>query len=344
MFNFVILKITHSFRITIHNLNNRLIATHTIIDLAKKTIETERDAIAHLSALLTDDFALAVNCIIEAKGRVIISGIGKSAIVATKIVATMNSTGTPAIFMHAGDAIHGDLGTIQENDVVICISNSGNTPEIKMLVPLIKRGTNKLIAMTGNTDSFLAKQADFILNTYVEREACPNGLAPTTSTTAQLVMGDALAIVLLEMKGFTSTDFAKYHPGGSLGKRLYLRVVDLVEKNQVPQVQKNAEVKEVIVEISKKMLGVTAVLDGEKVVGIVTDGDIRRMLNKHDVIKGLTAEEIMTRNPKTIPADTLAIKALEFMQKNGISQLLAMKNETYVGVIHLHNLINEGIL
>ncbi|WP_261375134.1 SIS domain-containing protein [Maribacter sp. MAR_2009_72] len=325
-------------------MNNRLIATHTIIDLAKKTIETERDAIAHLSALLTDDFALAVNCIIEAKGRVIISGIGKSAIVATKIVATMNSTGTPAIFMHAGDAIHGDLGTIQENDVVICISNSGNTPEIKMLVPLIKRGTNKLIAMTGNTDSFLAKQADFILNTYVEREACPNGLAPTTSTTAQLVMGDALAIVLLEMKGFTSTDFAKYHPGGSLGKRLYLRVVDLVEKNQVPQVQKNAEVKEVIVEISKKMLGVTAVLDGEKVVGIVTDGDIRRMLNKHDVIKGLTAEEIMTRNPKTIPADTLAIKALEFMQKNGISQLLAMKNETYVGVIHLHNLINEGIL
>lgn len=321
-----------------------MIATHTIIDLAKKTIETERDAIAHLSALLTDDFALAVNCINEAKGRVIISGIGKSAIVATKIVATMNSTGTPAIFMHAGDAIHGDLGTIQENDVVICISNSGNTPEIKMLVPLIKRGTNKLIAMTGNTDSFLAKQADFILNTYVEREACPNGLAPTTSTTAQLVMGDALAIVLLEMKGFTSTDFAKYHPGGSLGKRLYLRVADLVEKNQVPQVQKNAEVKEVIVEISKKMLGVTAVLDGEKVVGIVTDGDIRRMLNKHDVIKGLTAEEIMTRNPKTIPADTLAIKALEFMQKNGISQLLAMKNETYVGVIHLHNLINEGIL
>ncbi len=321
-----------------------MIATHTIIDLAKKTIETERDAIAHLSALLTDDFAMAVNCIIEAKGRVIISGIGKSAIVATKIVATMNSTGTPAIFMHAGDAIHGDLGTIQENDVVICISNSGNTPEIKMLVPLIKRGTNKLIAMTGNTNSFLAKQADFILNTFVEREACPNGLAPTTSTTAQLVMGDALAIVLLEIKGFTSTDFAKYHPGGSLGKRLYLRVSDLVEKNQVPQVQKNAEVKEVIVEISKKMLGVTAVLDGEKVVGIVTDGDIRRMLNKHDVIKGLTANDIMTHNPKTIPADTLAIKALEFMQKKGISQLLAMRNDTYVGVIHLHNLINEGIL
>ncbi|WP_282074216.1 KpsF/GutQ family sugar-phosphate isomerase [Maribacter aquivivus] len=325
-------------------MNNRLIATDTIISLAKKTIETERDAIAQLSSLLTDDFASIVNCIIEAKGRVIISGIGKSAIIATKIVATMNSTGTPAIFMHAGDAIHGDLGTVQDNDVVICISNSGNTPEIKMLVPLIKRGANKLIAMTGNTDSFLAKQADFILNTHVDKEACPNGLAPTTSTTAQLVMGDALAIVLLEIKGFSSSDFAKYHPGGSLGKRLYLRVADLVSKNQVPQVQKDEEVKKVIVEISKKMLGVTAVLDGEKVVGIVTDGDIRRMLNKHDNIKGLTAKDIMTTNPKTIPANTLAIKALEHMQKKGISQLLAMDKDSYVGVIHLHNLINEGIL
>ncbi|WP_300022052.1 SIS domain-containing protein [uncultured Maribacter sp.] len=325
-------------------MNNRLIATDTIIGLAKKTIETERDAIAQLSSLLTDDFASIVNCIIQARGRVIISGIGKSAIIATKIVATLNSTGTPAIFMHAGDAIHGDLGTVQDNDVVICISNSGNTPEIKMLVPLIKRGTNKLIAMTGNTDSFLAKQADYILNTHVEKEACPNGLAPTTSTTAQLVMGDALAIVLLEIKGFTSSDFAKYHPGGSLGKRLYLRVSDLVSKNQVPSVQQDEEVKKVIVEISKKMLGVTAVLDGEKVVGIVTDGDIRRMLNKHDNIKGLTAKDIMTTNPKTISANTLAIKALEQMQKKGISQLLAMDNDTYVGVIHLHNLINEGIL
>lgn len=331
-------------RNTIDNLNNRLIATRTIIDLAKKTIETERDAIAHLSTLLTDDFAQTVKCIIEAKGRVIISGIGKSAIIATKIVATLNSTGTPAIFLHAGDAIHGDLGTIQENDVVICISNSGNTPEIKMLVPLIKRGTNKLIAMTGNPESFLAKQAHFILNTHVKKEACPNGLAPTTSTTAQLVMGDALAIVLLEIKGFSSSDFAKFHPGGALGKRLYLRVADLVSKNQVPSVQKEAEVKEVIVEISKKMLGVTAVLDGEKVIGIVTDGDIRRMLNKYDNIKGLTAADIMTTAPKTIPANTLAVKALEQMQQKGISQLLAMENDTYVGVIHLHNLINEGIL
>ena len=321
-----------------------MIATETIIDLAKKTIETERDAIAHLTSLLTDDFANVVNCISETKGRVIISGIGKSAIIATKIVATLNSTGTPAIFMHAGDAIHGDLGTVQDNDIVICISNSGNTPEIKMLVPLLKRGTNKLIAMTGNAESFLAKQADYILNTFVEKEACPNGLAPTTSTTAQLVMGDALAIVLLEIKGFSSTDFAKYHPGGSLGKRLYLRVADLVGKNQVPEVQKDEDVKKVIVEISKKMLGVTAVLDGDKVVGIVTDGDIRRMLNKYDNIKGLTAKDIMTTSPKTIATNTLAIKALEQMQKKGISQLLAMDNDTYVGVIHLHNLINEGIL
>ena len=218
--------------------------TSIIIDLAKKTIETERDAIANLSSLLDEDFANTVNCIIASKGRVVISGIGKSAIIATKIVATLNSTGTPAIFMHAADAIHGDLGTVQANDVVICISKSGSTPEIKMLIPLIKRGKNKLIAMTGNTDSFLAKQADFLLNTFVEKEACPNGLAPTTSTTAQLVMGDALAIVLLELKGFSSADFAKYHPGGALGKKLYLRVADITKNNQIPKVQLDTEVKQ----------------------------------------------------------------------------------------------------
>lgn len=319
-------------------------STSIIIDLAKKTIETERDAIANLSSLLDEDFANAVNCIIASKGRVVISGIGKSAIIATKIVATLNSTGTPAIFMHAADAIHGDLGTVQDNDVVICISKSGSTPEIKMLIPLIKRGKNKLIAMTGNTDSFLAKQADYLLNTFVEKEACPNGLAPTTSTTAQLVMGDALAIVLLELKGFSSADFAKYHPGGALGKKLYLRVSDITKNNQVPKVQLDTEVKQVIVEISKKMLGVTAVLDTNKIVGIVTDGDIRRMLNKHDNIKGLTAADIMSSNPKTIENDTLAIKALEVMQQKGISQLLATENGKYIGVVHLHNLINEGIL
>lgn len=325
-------------------MNNTLTSASTIINIAKKTITTERDAITHLLTLVDEDFANAVNCIIASKGRVVISGIGKSAIIASKIVATLNSTGTPAIFMHAADAIHGDLGTVQENDVVVCISKSGNTPEIKMLIPLLKRGKNKLIAMTGNPESFLAKQADFLLNTFVEKEACPNGLAPTTSTTAQLVMGDALAIVLLELKGFSSSDFAKYHPGGSLGKKLYLRVADITKNNQIPQVHLDTEVKQVIVEISKKMLGVTAVLDNDKIVGVVTDGDIRRMLNKHDNIKGLTAADIMSSNPKTIENDTLAVKALELMQQKGISQLLATENGKYSGVIHLHNLINEGIL
>ncbi len=325
-------------------MNNTFTSAQRIIELAKRTIEIERNAIGHLAELLTTDFPDAANCIIASKGRVIISGIGKSAIIASKIVATLNSTGTPAIFMHAGDAIHGDLGTIQDNDVVICISKSGSTPEIKMLIPLIKRGNNKLIAMTGNLDSFLAKQADYVLNTYVEKEACPNGLAPTTSTTAQLVIGDALAIVLLNLKGFSSTDFAKYHPGGSLGKRLYLRVADIAKNNQIPRVETDTDIKKVIVEISKKMLGVTAVLKDEKIVGIITDGDIRRMLNKHDNIKGLSAKDIMTANPQTVEMDTLALKALELMQKKGISQLLAMDKGQYKGVIHLHNLINEGIL
>lgn len=315
-----------------------------ILDLAKKTFETESKSIGHLASLLNNDFPDAVECIIKSKGRVIVSGIGKSAIIASKISATLNSTGTPAIFMHAGDAIHGDLGTIQENDVVICISKSGSTPEIKMLVPLIKRGKNKLIGMTGNLDSFLAKQSHFVLNTFVAKEACPNNLAPTTSTTAQLVMGDALAICLLELKGFSSKDFAKYHPGGSLGKRLYLRVADIAQNNQRPQVEMDTDVKKVIVEISEKMLGVSAVIKDDEIVGIVTDGDIRRMLNKYDNINGLTAKDIMTLNPKTIETDVLAIKALELMQDKGISQVLAVEGSKYVGVVHLHNLINEGIL
>ncbi len=315
-----------------------------ILDLAKKTIKTEGDAIHNLSSFLNDDFSNAVNCIVQSKGRVIITGIGKSAIIASKIVSTLNSTGTPAIFMHAADAIHGDLGTVQDNDVVICISKSGNTPEIKMLVPLIKRGENKLIALTGNTDSFLGQQADFILNAYVEKEACPNNLAPTTSTTAQLVMGDALAICLLELKGFSSNDFAKYHPGGSLGKRLYLRVDDIVSRNQKPQVDINADIKKVIVEISEKMLGVTAVLENGRIAGVITDGDIRRMLNNYETINGLTAKDIMSFDPKTIEVNVLAIKALERMQNKGISQLLAVEGENYRGVVHLHNLINEGIL
>lgn len=315
-----------------------------ILDLAKKTILTESDAIRNLSTFLNEEFAAAVSCIITSKGRVVITGIGKSAIIASKIVATLNSTGTPAIFMHAADAIHGDLGTIQKDDVVICISNSGSTPEIKMLVPLIKRADNKLIAMTGNIDSFLAQQSDFVLNTFVEKEACPNNLAPTTSTTAQLVMGDALAICLLELKGFSSNDFAKYHPGGTLGKRLYLTVGDIVINNQKPQVDAMSDIKEVIVEISEKMLGVTAVVENDEIVGVVTDGDIRRMLNTYETINGLTAKDIMSASPKTIEVDVLAIKALEKMQEKSISQLLAVEGKKYMGIVHLHNLINEGIL
>jgi len=315
-----------------------------ILKLAKKTIGIESKAIGNLANLLNDDFAKTVECILDSKGRVVITGIGKSAIIATKIVATLNSTGTPAIFMHAGDAIHGDLGTIQEDDVVICISKSGSTPEVKMLVPLIKRGNNVLIGLTGNVESFLAQQADFVLNTYVEKEACPNNLAPTTSTSAQLVMGDALAICLLELKGFSSKDFAKYHPGGAPGKRLYLTVDDIVQNNMKPQVDLDTDVRKVIVEISEKMLGVSAVIENNKIVGVVTDGDIRRMLNKYESINGLTAKDIMTANPKTINVDKLAVVALELMQDKGISQLLAVKNNEYSGVVHLHNLINEGIL
>lgn len=315
-----------------------------ILEIARRTIEIEADAIQNLSSLLDEKFSDAVTHIFNSEGRVIISGIGKSALIASKIVATLNSTGTPAIFMHAADAIHGDLGTIQANDTVICISKSGNTPEIKMLVPLIKKGGNTLIAMTGNLESSLAKLSDYVLNTFVEKEACPNNLAPTTSTTAQLVIGDALAICLLELRGFSSRDFAKYHPGGTLGKRLYLRVADIVENNMKPQVDVHADVKKVIVEISEKMLGVTAVLENNKIIGIVTDGDIRRMLSKYDSIKGLTAKDIMSALPKTIENDALAVKALELMQANGISQVLAIENDSYMGVVHIHNLINEGII
>ena len=315
-----------------------------ILATAKKTIITESDAIAHLSTLLDDQFASTVNCIYESVGRVVITGIGKSAIIASKIVATLNSTGTPAIFMHAADAIHGDLGTIQKNDVVICISKSGNTPEIKMLVPLIKLGNNKLIGMCGNLDSFLAENADFVLNTFVEKEACPNNLAPTTSTTAQLVMGDALAVCLLKMKGFTSKDFAKYHPGGALGKKLYLRVSDLAEANEKPQVEPKTTIKDVIVEISAKMLGVTAVVENNKILGIITDGDLRRMLNKSEDISTLKAEDIMGSNPKRIDYNAMAVDAKEEMESHGISQLLVEKDNEYAGIIHLHDLIKEGII
>jgi len=321
-------------------LNNK----NSILNTAKKTIDLQRDAIGNLSNLLNDDFANTVQLILNSKGRVIITGVGKSAIIANKIVATLNSTGTPAIFMHAGDAIHGDLGLILKDDVVICISKSGNTPEIKVLVPLIKSAKNKMIAITGNENSYLAQQADYILNTYVEQEACPNNLAPTTSTTAQLVIGDALAICLLELRGFSSKDFAKYHPGGALGKRLYLRVSDLSSLNQRPQVGLDTNIKDVIVEITEKLLGVTAVVEGKKIVGIITDGDLRRMLTKSDSFLNFTAKDIMTTNPKRIDENAMAVDAMELMEANGISQLLVESNGEYVGVVHLHDLVKEGII
>ncbi|WP_179005996.1 KpsF/GutQ family sugar-phosphate isomerase [Winogradskyella forsetii] len=316
----------------------------SILKIARATIKLESKAIDNLADLLTNDFADTVELIYKSKGRVIITGIGKSAIIANKIVATLNSTGTPAVFMHAADAIHGDLGLILQDDVVICISKSGNTPEIKVLVPLIKHANNKMIAITGNAESFLGQQSDFILNAYVAEEACPNNLAPTTSTTAQLVMGDALAICLLDLRGFSSKDFAKYHPGGALGKRLYLRVNDLSSQNQKPQVGLEASLKEVIVEITEKMLGVTAVVENEKIVGIITDGDLRRMLSKSDDLSGLRAKDIMSNNPRRISEDAMAVDAKELMEEFGISQLLVEHDGKFSGVVHLHDLIKEGII
>ena len=315
-----------------------------ILKTAKETILLESKAIANLAKLLDENFEKAVNFILNSNGRVIVTGIGKSANIVTKIVATFNSTGTPAIFMHAADAIHGDLGNVQKNDIVICLSKSGNTPEIKVLVPLIKNYGNKIIAITGNVDSFLGKNADFPLNTFVEKEACPNNLAPTSSTTAQLVMGDALAVCLQDLRGFTKKDFAKYHPGGALGKRLYLRVSDLIKNNQVPKVNASDSVATVIVEISERRLGVTAVLENEKIVGIITDGDLRRMLSKTTDINHFTAKDIMGKNPKTVQEDAMAIAALEKLENNNITQILVVDaQEKYIGVVHLHDLIKEGI-
>ncbi len=317
-----------------------------ILKIAKQTILEESKAIANLIQFLDSDFEKSVNFILNAKGRVIITGIGKSANIATKIVATLNSTGTPAVFMHAADAIHGDLGNILKDDVVICISKSGNTPEIKVLVPLIKNNNNnKIIAITGNKNSFLGNQADFVLNTYVEKEACPNNLAPTSSTTAQLVMGDALAVALLELRDFTSTDFAKYHPGGALGKKLYLRVSNLLENNLIPFVLENAPLKDIIIEISEKRLGATAILDTNKELkGIITDGDIRRMLSTTQDFNSITAKTIMSKNPKTIDLHAMAIDALQVMEENNISQLIVMDKNNYKGIIHIHELIKEGII
>lgn len=316
-----------------------------IVESAKRTIAIEQEAVAKLEKLIDDEFAQAVELIFKSSGRVILTGVGKSAIIAQKIVATLNSTGTPAVFMHAADAIHGDLGTILDQDIVICISRSGNTPEIKVLVPLIKSRKNTIIAITSNRDSFLGKQAEYILHAYAEKEACPNNLAPTTSTTTQLVIGDALAIALLDLRGFTSKDFAKYHPGGALGKKLYLRVHDLTALHEKPAVTLETPIKDVIIEISQKMLGVVAVLEGKKIVGIITDGDIRRMLQHNEVLTGLKASDIMSKNPKVIPDQSMAVNALEIMEDNNISQILATDSKgNYTGVVHIHDLIKEGIL
>ena len=317
--------------------------TQQIIASAQKTINIEQAAIANLSSLIDEEFAQAVQAIYSSKGRVVITGIGKSAIIAQKIVATLNSTGTPALFMHAADAIHGDLGSILIDDIVICISKSGTTPEIKALVPLIKKTKNTLIAITSNKTSFLGNEADYVLHAFVKEEACPNNLAPTTSTTAQLVIGDAVAVALLDLRGFTEKDFAKYHPGGALGKRLYLTVQDICATHQNPAVTPDASIKEVIVEISKKRLGVTAVVLNGVIQGIITDGDLRRMLAKNDSLEGLTAQQIMSENPKTVNHTAMTIAAKDILEEHNISQLLVVKDGNYAGVVHIHDLIKEGI-
>ncbi len=321
-----------------------MLSDQKIISLAKETLQIEADSVLGLMDMLNDDFISCIKLIHASDGRVVVSGIGKSAIIANKIVATFNSTGTPAVFLHAADAIHGDLGMIQRNDTVILISNSGNTPEIKVLAPLIKSGGNILIAMVGVMDSFLATQADYVLSTKVKKEACPNNLAPTSSTTAQLAMGDALAVCLLEMKGFTASDFARYHPGGALGKRLYLKVDDLLSNSDQPIVSSNAPLNEVILEISSKRLGATAVVDSGKLVGIITDGDLRRMMQKKFDFDTLKAIDIMTKNPKTVNRDMMAVEALALMKSNNITQLVVSEGDNFVGFVHLHDLLKEGII
>ena len=316
-----------------------------IRQIAKEVLINEARAVENLTHFIDNDFEACVNEILQSKGRVVITGIGKSAIIANKIVATMNSTGTPALFMHAADAIHGDLGMIQSEDIVICLSKSGNTPEIKVLVPLLKRRGSKLVALVSNKNSYLAEHADFVLNATISEEACPNNLAPTTSTTVHLAMGDALAVCLLEMRGFSSEDFAKYHPGGALGKQLYLKVEDVFSNNQLPLVKPDTLLKDVILEISSKRLGATAVVDdAQNLLGIITDGDLRRMLQKESNIAKITAAEIMSRDPKSIDKSEFAVKALQIMQEKSISQLIVKNGLKIAGFIHLHDLLKEGIV
>lgn len=311
---------------------------------AIKTIETEVLAIVNLKKSISDDFVESVKLILESDGRVVISGIGKSANIANKIVSTLNSTGTPSIFMHAADAIHGDLGIVCKNDVVICISKSGETPEIKLLIPLLKNLGNPLIGMVGKMNSYLAQQADYVLDTSVEKEACPNNLAPTASTTAQLVMGDALAVCLLESRGFSEADFARYHPGGTLGKKLYLRVSDLYINNEKPEVSPEDSMENIIIEISSKRLGATAVIENGVLIGIITDGDLRRMLHNPADFSKLKAREIMSKNPKSIDKNQLVVNALDVMRSNNITQMPVVDGKNYVGFIHIHDILKEGLL
>jgi len=336
----ILLSFTHT---NIYN-NSILDTKENILILAKKTILSESESIAKLIDFIDLNFAEATQILFNSKGRLIVTGIGKSAIIAQKMVATFNSTGTPSLFLHASEAIHGDLGMVQPDDVVICISKSGNSPEIKILIPILKRFGNKLIAITGNITSFLAKESHYILNTTVDAESCPNNLAPTNSTTAQLVMGDALAVCLMEMRNFTPEDFAKYHPGGALGKKLLLRVSNMLDETHKPSVAPNSSIKEVIFEISAKRLGVTAVIENEKVVGIITDGDIRRMLNENDTFTHLTAKDIMTKNPKMIQSTTMVAEALNILEDFSITQLVVVDNGEYKGIIHLHDILKEGIV
>ncbi len=319
-------------------------STNDIRESALTTIRKEAEAITGLLSSIDENFIQCVNIILHAGGRVIVTGIGKSAIIGQKIVATFNSTGTPSVFMHAADAIHGDLGIIQIEDVVLCLSKSGETPEIKILVPLIKKNGNPLLAIVGNPNSYLATQANYRIDTSVPQEACPNNLAPTSSTTAQMVMGDALAICLLESRGFTASDFAKFHPGGVLGKTLYLTVADLYVNNPAPKVTHSDNIKSVILEISSKRLGATAVLKHDKLAGMITDGDLRRMLEKNIGLETITAEDIMSPNPKTIEPEMLVIEALQVMRNNNITQLIVLKDGVYLGIIHLHDILKEGII
>jgi arabinose-5-phosphate isomerase len=319
--------------------------TKNIKKIAQKVLLNEARAIENLVNFLDEDFEAAVEEIYSAKGRVVVTGVGKSAIIANKIVATLNSTGTPALFMHAADAIHGDLGMILEDDIVICISKSGNTPEIKVLVPLLKRRGSKLVALVSQADSYLAEQADYVLNASIAEEACPNNLAPTTSTTAHMAMGDALAVCLLELREFSKDDFAKLHPGGALGKQLYLQVGDLLSQHQLPSVAADASLNEIIIEISSKRLGATAVVNADKqLVGIITDGDLRRMLQTKKSLADLKAIDIMTKNPRTVESTDYAVKALQIMQEKSITQLVVMRDGAVAGFVHLHDLLREGIV